>query len=160
MIFGEKPLFAVECEFTSRDGRWIYGRFRVWAGGDPIGSYTDEVIDLKGTTGVLRQIVSPAPAAVATLGAQEFLEWVWTACYGDGEYNEAAWAAARPYVWFDSCEGFENVRSVIANVGTDYRIVWQISGERAAREQMVPAKRYESVTAAFIAWLDHEVLER
>lgn len=147
MIFGERQLFAVECELTSRVGRWIYGRFRVWVAANPIGAYTDEVIDLKGTTGVLRQPIPRASPAMAALGPDEFLELVWSACYGDGQYNDTECRALRQHVWFDSCEGFENVRSVIAKVETNYRIVWRISGETSAREQIVPATVYDSVAS-------------
>jgi hypothetical protein len=164
MIFGGKQLFAVECEFTSQIKRWVNGRFRVWVGGDPIGTYSDEVLDLMGTTGTLRNPVRAASSVVLSLTAQVFLDTVWAAVYvsddhSDG-YNHEEFPTWSPYVWFESCEGFENVRSVIAMYGSNYRIVWHISGDPSVKEQYVPSSVYEAVTSAFNLWLDIGLNER
>jgi hypothetical protein len=164
MIFGEKQLFAVECEFTSQIKRWVYGRFRVWVGGHPIGTYSEEILDLMGTTGALRNPVRAASSVVLSLSAQVFLDTVWAAAYvsndhSDG-YNHEEFLTLSPYVWFESCEGFENVRSVIAIDGSNHRIVWHISGDSSAKEQYVPSSVYEAVTSEFNLWLDVGLNER
>ena len=166
MIFGEKQLFAVECEFTSQLERWVYGKFCVWVGGHRIGSYSEEVLDLKGTTGVLRGPVKAASSVVVSLSSQAFLDTVWNAVYvwnskqSDVGYNDEDCRKWCPYIWFDSCEGFENVRSVIATDGGQHRIVWHILGESSAREQFVPSAVYEVVRSEFVSWLDRGLQER
>lgn len=160
MIVGDRHQFAVESEFTSQVGRWIFGQFRVWVGGNAIGTYSEEVMDLVCTTGVLRERVPHASPAAASLGSQELLDRVWSVVYGKGKYNDDEHRVWKPYEWFASCQGFENVRSVIANVGSIHRIVWQISGEQSAREHAVPAEIYEAVASEFISWLDRGIEER
>ena len=47
MIFGDSSIFAIECEITERIEDWTYAHFRLWADGDSIGDYDDEM-DLQG----------------------------------------------------------------------------------------------------------------
>ena len=160
MIFGERHSFAVECEFTSQNGTWIYGRFRVWVGGHPIGTYSEEVLTLLCTTGVLRKSIAVADSDVASLSPQEFLDLVWGAVYDGAEYNHDGHRIWSPYVWFDSCEGFEPVRSVIAKIADTFRIVWQHANEGFAREHYVGVREYGSVVCDFIVWLDCGIGDR
>ena len=160
MIFGEKQSFAVECEFTSQIGLWLYGRFRVWVGGHPIGTYSEEVLTLACTTGVLRRPVETATPSVKSLRPQDLLDRVWAVVYGSGDYNEDEHRASHPYVWFDACEGFEPVRSVIAKIAGSYRIVWQLAGELSAQERYIAVQEYDSVVSSFNLWLDRCVAER
>ena len=166
MIIGEKQSFAIECEFTSQVEQWIYGKFRVWVAGYPIGTYSEEVLDLKGTTGLLREPVRAASYVVASFSSQVFLDTVWNAVYvRNGKhtrngYHDEDCRKWRPYVWFGSCEGFENVRSAIATNRDLHRIVWHISGELLTREQYVSSPVYETVRSEFILWLDRGLEER
>lgn len=160
MIFGDPTCFAAEGDFTAQSGTFVYGRFRVWVAGCAVGTFAEQVLDLVGTTGVLRRPVPPASRSAAALGGQEFLEKVWSVVYDTGPWNAREHREWSPYVWFDSCEGFEPVRSVIADMGDWHRVVWQLAGEMQAREFRVPLATYEGVTTDFLRWLDSGLRER
>lgn len=160
MIFGEKSAFAVECEFTSQEGSWIYGSFRVWVGGNAIGVYSEEVLNLTGTTGVLREQVRGGSIQAGRLRATEFLKRVFEPNHGEGEYNHEAQMEWGRYRWLAYCEGFETVFSVAALVAHEVRIVWRLTDQGSVHEHFVPFEHYSAVCSEFIAWLDHGLEQR
>ena len=154
MIFGDKNSFAIESEFTSQNGWWIYGRFRVWVGGTAIGTYSEEVLNLNGTTGKLREPVSGAPISIGRLPAAEFLNRVFETYYGGDHYDQAKHQVWGRFQWLSYSEGFETVFSAIALVGNDIRIVWRVFDNSPVLEQYVPTTEYSAVSSEFISWLD------
>ncbi len=160
MIFGEKSVFAVECEFTSQEGSWIYGSFRVWLGGSAIGTYSEEVLNLTGSTGVLREPVQAGSIQAGRLGATEFLRRVFEPNFGNGEYSQEEQLEWGRYRWLAYCEGFETVFSAAALVGHEVRIVWRLTDQGPVNECFVPITTYRAVCAEFVVWLDHGLEER
>jgi hypothetical protein len=160
VIFGNKSTFSVEAEFTSQVNTWIYGRFRVWVGGNPVGTYSEEVLNLNGTTGMLREPVQGAPIAAARLTAAEFLERVFEPWYGGGEYDPAKSKEWGRFKWLSYSEGFETVFSVIAQVGNEVRIVWRTSDTAPVVEHRIPSSEYAAVCSTFLSWLDQGYAER
>lgn len=45
MMFGNVASFAVESELDSAEGKWLFGRFRLWIAGKPVGDF-EETCDL------------------------------------------------------------------------------------------------------------------
>jgi hypothetical protein len=160
MIFGDKNSFAIECEFTHQIEEFLYGKFRVWVDHQALGTFSEEVITLLCTTGVLRKSVRNATPLASELSAQAFLDMVWETCYGSGGYDEQEHQKWGHYVWFDSCEGFENTRSVIAQTENGVRIVWQLQDEQSASERFVPERVYSVTVSKFTAWFDKQIMEK
>lgn len=154
MIFGDKSEFAVECEFTNQKGMWVYGSFRIWVGGNSIGAYSEEVLNLKGTTGVLREPVSGGTIQIGRLSGIEFLNRVFETKYGKGGFNQEEHAKWGDYEWVAFSEGFDTVFSVAALIGNDVRIVWRLTDIGPIREKLVSYTIYSTVCAEFIDWLD------
>ncbi len=44
MEFGDRRRFAIECELTSTDVPYFFGRFRIWIAGRPHGDFSGEII--------------------------------------------------------------------------------------------------------------------
>ena len=160
MIIGNKNTFAVESEFTDQDGWLVYGRFRVWVGGNAIGTYSEEVLNLKGTTGVLRNQINSAPQYAEHLSAAEFLVNVFEPCYGEGAYDHIKMQEWGCFNWLSYSESFETVFSAIAMVNNEIRIVWRLSDSSSAQEHYVSSAEYFDVCIKFIEWLDKGVAER
>lgn len=160
MIFGEKSVFAVECEFTSQEGSWVYGSFRVWLAGSAIGTYSEEVLNLTGTTGVLREPVQASSILAGRLGSTQFLRRVFEPNFGNGENSQKEQLEWGRYRWLAYCEGFETVFSAAALVGHEVRIVWRLTDQGPVNECFIPLATYSAVCAKFVAWLDHELEER
>ena len=154
MIFGDKNTFAIESEFTYQVGWWIYGRFRVWVGGNAIGTYSEEVLHLNGTTGKLREPVNGATIPTGRLPAAEFLNRVFETYYGGDHYDEAKHQKWGGFLWLSYSEGFETVFSAIALVGNDIRIVWRLFDNGPVLEQYVSSTEYSAVCSEFISWFD------
>ena len=53
ILVGNPERFAIETELEPPSGDWIYGRFRFWLGGIPVGNWEDAT-DLKGCVSWLR----------------------------------------------------------------------------------------------------------
>jgi hypothetical protein len=87
MLFGNKKIFAIECEGMHHVDSMIFGKLRMWLEGQAIGDCTEEVIGLASTTGMLKDSLSllnePVPAALTNLSDEELLTEIWTVMYGD-----------------------------------------------------------------------------
>ena len=59
MIFGDKKIFAIECELTDRIDDWVYGYIVFWFCGQPVGDWDDST-DLKGCLSWLKNFASEA----------------------------------------------------------------------------------------------------
>jgi hypothetical protein len=57
MIVGDKGRFAIEAEPAEWEGDWLFGRFRFWLCGQPVGNWEDSV-DLKGCLRSLRDFAT------------------------------------------------------------------------------------------------------
>lgn len=159
MIFGSPSQFAVEAEITSQSGTMVFGWFRIWACGVPIGRCTEEVIDLTCTTGRLREPISDLPEELRGLTPADLLRLVWKVVYGDdAEFDIATFTRLRPFVWIDSSEGFEGLRSVASCDRGVCRLVWQDADtDSSVRQAELPLTQYNAIASQFLAWLDREL---
>jgi hypothetical protein len=57
ILVGQPERFAIEAEPELPAGDWIYGRFRFWLGGLPVGNWEDSA-DLKGCVSWLREFAT------------------------------------------------------------------------------------------------------
>lgn len=162
MIFGDPTQLAVEAEITSQHGTFVFGRLRVWACDVSIGRYSEEVIDLKSTTGRFREPIAAITSDLRSHTSADFLNHVWNVVYGSGSgFDIEQFCQLRAFVWIDSCEGFENIRSVASHDNDVCRIVWQnIEGDNTVREMSLPSYQYNAIVQEFLAWLDGELLRR
>lgn len=59
MVFGDKKVFAIECELVERIGDWVFGHILFWFCGNAVGDWEDST-DIKGCLNWLRKFVNEA----------------------------------------------------------------------------------------------------
>ncbi|XZE35485.1 hypothetical protein SH501x_000983 [Pirellulaceae bacterium SH501] len=162
MIFGDPTQLGIEAEITSQHGTFVFGRLQIWASDVPIGRYSEEVIDLKSTTGRFREPIAALTSDLCSHTSADFLNHVWNVVYGSNSgLDIEQFGRLRPFVWIDSCEGFENIRSVASRDNGVCRIVWQnMEGDNVVREISLPSYQYNAIVEEFLSWLDGELLRR
>lgn len=160
MLFGNPELFAIEsevtrvCDYPSGDGRFALGRLRLWLGGHSIGSFSEEMLNLRVTTGALRDAVTSADPEDAEAGrmiAAELLKTYQEVVYGD-RYEPASYARWAKHRWIWGAPGFESVRSLRFRVNSDHRIIWQDDSDERPHEVMLDRDDYAKAVADLFAW--------
>jgi hypothetical protein len=155
MIFGNIDVFAIECEITQIIDRWIYGRFRVWVNGIKIGSYSEEVLTLLGTTGVLRNSVPELSASHMKSSSEEILFNTREVFFGCDGYSEEAHSEWAKYAWLFNSEGFETIFSVIFKFGENVKIIWCNEPELLTNEFFFTNSAYLNTSTNFLVWLSN-----
>ncbi|MDO8342565.1 MAG: Imm42 family immunity protein [Cellvibrio sp.] len=153
MIFGNVNIFAIECETTQAVDNWVYGKFRIWVNGIKIGSYSEEVLNLVGTTGVMRNPVAELSVEHSSLSSEQLYSNVREVFFGSSGYSQASHSEWAKYVWLYNSEGFETVFSVICKIGENIKIIWRNEPETVTNEYTFTSSAYISASILFLEWL-------
>lgn len=155
MIFGNVNIFAIECEITQVIDRWVYGKLRIWVNGIKVGAYSEEVLNLVGTTGVLRNPISELSVAHSALNSEQLYSNVLEVFSGSKGYSHASHSEWAKYTWLCNAEGFETVFSVIYKFGENIKIIWRNEPEILTNEYTFSGSTYVDVSTDFLAWLNN-----
>lgn len=167
MIFGSKENFAIECSDIKKMGSFFNGKLRIWINSKTIGLNTEEVITNESTTGRLKDsLKSMTPETseeIITMEDEALLQTVWSAVYviGDEEkkpFDLNEFSRMSKYVWIDSCEGFEDVRSIRISLQDNQKIIWKLDHEKYVNSAVIPNSEYCSVTISFLKWLETQIM--
>jgi hypothetical protein len=165
MLFGSQEKFAIECSTIKMIGTFFYGKLRIWFNSKIIGLFTEEVITLASTTGSLKDslesMVPETSEEIITMQEEALLQTVWKTIYvvEDEEkkpFDLNEFTKMRKYVWIDSCEGFENVRSIRVSLQDSQKIIWKIDDEGVVNSAIIPNNEYCFVLTSFLEWLEKQ----
>jgi hypothetical protein len=166
MLIGDKNAIAIECyhETTLDEGRSVFGRMCIWAGGHRLGDINEPACMLNMTEGHLQALLKhidsledPALCDRDGRGAFEFLDH---ALYLDDQRPDDQVAAdAQRFFKFDFLtnggESFDRTKSFIIAHGDDLRILWK-DDKNGFAPARVPRATFVLTARGFLNWMEEQ----
>lgn len=162
MIIGDKGRFAAEFELDADDGgAWMYGKFRFWVEGAPLGDYdlgTSLRDVLFGLTRVVKDNGRRRHEALFELPADTAFTTLDRALYGgpdspdEGRALEERWGRFELGLCVDALDGW---RMYLIEKAGRYKVVYRRPDEDGAvRQALLDAREVDAVLARLFEELD------
>jgi hypothetical protein len=178
-LFGNKTIFAIECELSRAFTNPIYIHFRFWAGGENIGNYEDEIFlstcisylkefmefagqrfepELEGQSkeDIFRLIFDSVVFTVPPgMNISEFI------CGGASfeenpmpRYKNIEKRFHLDAVGVSSFDKFNII--LVETLSGEERLIWRTLSDMELHEIVIPLKGFETVAKQFTSWVDEQ----
>ena len=163
MLIGHPSEFAIECCGLEGVNGIFFGSLVIWVYNHQLGSGESIILSVvtPDLVDVLLKSKDRQNANLQDVDACDALERVWSSAYGDEDDGPTAYSTEdgslyRPCLWFDPSPGFESVRSIIVEVPSGYRIIWQNDGSDQVQDFTVKTEVCRGVIEAFLSWFEDQ----
>lgn len=169
MIFGNKNVFAIECEVTERIDDWVFGHFIFWLNGNSIGDWEDTT-DLKGCMMWLKDFVNVVrdrfDERLITLNKDAAFQLLYNSVMQSKEvaHNQVCEINniySRFHITHLGMSSFEHFDILlIEQPNGRQRCIWQSAAGEGIHEFYLPNKEMQRVAQLCYTWLESKIQER
>lgn len=163
MLIGETSTFAIEGVVTEHDNGWVFGNFRWWAGGTPIGDWSDYT-DMKGCANWLRSLADESIDRYEAGLMQDSKESVFQRLYdsvmdtgySDGTPPPFDAIYTRFHLSHVGMSAFERVGMVLVEDAKQQRLLWKDLDSQIVNDVFLPMGTVQRVAQAYVTWFEQE----
>jgi hypothetical protein len=160
ILLGDKTCIAIECEITSREGNFVFGKICMWANGERIGDYekTDLVSRVAGLFN--QSIRSRAKRKNSDLCQQtnkSIIEGLWNSIYGDlddGIPLSEGIKYAPHELLVDWSDNFDDYVAAIIECDHNQRFIWKNRKTGSIGGIVLQKGSYEQLAGEFVNWME------
>jgi len=166
MIFGNKNVFAIECEISERIDDWVFGHFLFWLCGQSIGDWEDST-DIKGCLLWLKDFVNIArnrfeedltelnKDAVFELLYHSVMQSNASITHQIQNYDDIYSRFHISHIGMSSFDTFSLL--LIEQPNGPQRCLWQSESSEEINECYIPQKEMQRVAELCCTWLEQEI---
>jgi hypothetical protein len=166
MLFGDKGLFAIECELTEQINGWVFGHILFWLCGNAVGNWEDST-DLKGCFNWLKKFVNEVCSRFERALMELNKEAVFKLLYDSVMFTEDSDIKETPkfddifsrfhisHLGMSSFEQFDIL--LIEQPDGEQRCIWRYAGNNDVHECYLPKGEMQRVAKICYTWLETKV---
>jgi hypothetical protein len=163
MLFGDKGLFAIECELTERLDGWVFGHILFWLCGNAVGNWEDST-DLKGCLNWLKKYANEVCNRFEDALEGLSKESVFKLLHDSVMLTEGIDIKEKPkfddifsrfhisHLGMSSFEQFDIL--LIEQPNGEQRCLWRCAGNNDVQECYLPKEEMQRVAKLCCIWLE------
>lgn len=161
MIAGNPNRFAIECEPIERSDGWLFGRFRFWLCGKPVGNW-DDYADLRGCVRWLQDFANKPrnrfEKSLASAKAEDIYRQLYDSVIGVGAVPTSIQDAfSRFHISHLGMSSFEQIEMLLlVDEHGSERCFWRKSGSSSIEECRLWRNEMEIVARDFCEKFERE----
>ncbi len=166
MLFGDKGIFAIECELTEREDGWVFGHILFWLCGNAVGNWKDST-DLKGCLNWLEKFANDVCNRYEDNLNELDKESVFKLLYDSVMFTEDSGKKEKPkfddiysrfhisHLGMSSFDQFDIL--LIEQPNAEQRCLWRCADNNDVQECYLPKEEMQRVAKQCCIWLEKEV---